>query len=339
MTSVATLAISTGLLARQDQFRFRSGIDLVNVTATVTDQSGRFVPGLTKDDFVVYDDDAAVEVSHFSAERVPVSLGIVLDTSGSMQGEKIQNALGAIERFLDRLLDVDDQLFIYEFSTDVHLIQDWTSNRQTVTAGLRRLRPAGGTAMYDAVLEAVPMAQSGQNRKKAIVLISDGNDTNSRRDIQDVRQAVRETEVLVYAVGIDGRAETSFQTSPGYPPTRPPRMPLPPMPFPGMPRGGRPGRPRPMEQRFPIGRGMMGGSLNVAALREITDPSGGRTEIVRAARDLDGATMSIADELSQQYYLGYPITGSHDGRWHTIRVAVRDPALTVRARRGYVASQ
>ena len=78
--------------------------------------------------------------------------------------------------------------------------------------------------------------------------------------------------------------------------------------------------------------------VNVAALREITDDSGGRTEIVRDPRDLDPATENIADELSKQYYIGYPSPGHRDGRWHTIRVELRDPSLRVRARRGYIAT-
>jgi len=113
-----------------------------------------------------------------------------------------------------------------------------------------------------------------------------------------------------------------------------------PFPFPG---GGRGRVPQP--QYPPIGGGGGGtysvgadDAVNVAALREITDDSGGRTEIVRDPRDLDPAVASIADELSQQYYLGYPSPGFRDGRWHTIRVEVRDPSLKVRARRGYVAT-
>ena len=78
--------------------------------------------------------------------------------------------------------------------------------------------------------------------------------------------------------------------------------------------------------------------VNVSALREITDDSGGRTEVVRSARDLNPATTGIADELSRQYYLGYSTTEAKDGRWHTIRVEVRDSRYTVRARRGYIAS-
>ena len=78
--------------------------------------------------------------------------------------------------------------------------------------------------------------------------------------------------------------------------------------------------------------------VDVAALRDMTDDSGGRTEIIREPRDLDPATAGIADELSKQYYLGYPAAGKKDGRWHSIRVELRDHAYRVRARRGYVAS-
>src|SRR5712691_11290596 len=88
-----------------DTFRFKSGVELINVTATVSDASGRFVPGLRAEDFRVYEDDQPVEVTHFNAERVPVSLGIALDTSGSMAGEKIQEAQSALDRLLFDLLD------------------------------------------------------------------------------------------------------------------------------------------------------------------------------------------------------------------------------------------
>jgi D-serine dehydratase len=78
--------------------------------------------------------------------------------------------------------------------------------------------------------------------------------------------------------------------------------------------------------------------VNVAALREMTDDSGGRTEIVRSAADLDPATAGVASELNRQYYLGYASTGKRDGRWHSIQVAVDNPSYRVRARRGFIAS-
>jgi Ca-activated chloride channel homolog len=344
--AIALVATDRAVGARVDQsqdgFRFKSGVELINVNVTVTDRSGRFVPGLRQDDFIVYEDDKPIEVTHFSAERVPVSLGIVLDSSGSMTGEKWESALDAIDRFLTSLPDPQDEFFLERFSGDPDLVQDWTNDRNRIVRSLGRVRPNGGTAMYDAVAEAVPMAQSGQNRKKALVLISDGNDTNSRLRVQEVKQMVRETEVLVYAVGIDGQAESTIFSGRPQPPVGPPPAPTP-FPIPGR-RGGLP---------FPIpipggGGGRPGGSVgrmgmddrvNVVALREITDDSGGRTEIVRDGRDLDPATASIADELSKQYYLGYPSPGYRDGRWHTIRVEVRNgAAYKVRARKGYIAT-
>jgi VWFA-related protein len=188
------------------------------------------------------------------------------------------------------------------------------------------------------------LKRAGQNRKKAIVLISDGNDTNSRLHVTDLRQMIRETEVLVYAVGIDGQGEsTIFGGRPSPPVMRPPPAPTP-FPIPGR-RGGFPFPiPLPGGSGRPGGGGGIGARsatddrVNVVALREITDDSGGRTEIVRDARDLDPATASIADELSKQYYLGYPSPGYRDGRWHSIRVELRNPSYKVRARKGYIAT-
>jgi VWFA-related protein len=320
-------------------FRFKSGVELINVTATVADQNGRFVGGLRQEDFLVYEDDQPVTITHFNSERVPVSLGIAVDTSGSMAGQKIEAARSALDRFLFELLDRNDEFFLYRFSSTPMLLQDWTRDRQQLTRGLGRMVANGGTAMYDAVADALPLAARGQNRKKALLVISDGNDTQSTVSVREVKAQIRETEVLVYAIGIDGESEPAMRTNP-------PRMPMPiPFPFPGRRPGTGGGWPG---SRPPIGGG--GGSgpwrrssgnddrVNVAALREMTDDSGGRTEIIRDAHDLNPATANIADELSKQYYMGYPSSGKKDGRWHSIRVELRNRNYRVRARRGYVAS-
>src|ERR671912_673692 len=319
---------------------FNNAVGLSTVAATVTDRSGRFYSRLRKEDFIVYEDNKPVEVTHFNAERTPVSLGIVVDTSGSMVGEKWSAAVNSIDRFFRMMNDQLDEFFLYRFSAHADLVADWTTDRDRLANVMRRIHPNGGTAMYDAAAEAVPMAQSGQNRKKAVVIISDGNDTSSRVGVSDVKQVVRETEVLVYAVGIDGSGQPTYRPQP---PVRQPQPRLPiPFPFPGGRGTGRIPLPQPSGYP-PIGGGTVsvGGAddrVNVMALREITDDSGGRTEIVRDFRDLDPAVASIADELSQQYYLGYPSPGHRDGRWHTIRVELRDPNLKVRARKGYIAT-
>jgi VWFA-related protein len=341
--SSTTLVVAAGVvsamsgpptLAQQTDgaFRFRTGIELVNVTATVTDSRGRFVSGLEKEDFLVYEDDELQEVTHFSNERVPVSLGIVLDTSGSMDGAKMDAAREAIDRFLFDLLGPEDEIFIYRFSYQPQLVHDWTSDRDSLSRSLRQIRPRGGTALLDAVADAVQMATGGTHNKKAVVVISDGNDTNSETDERAVQQLIRESEVLVYAIGIDGRGGSGVTI--GRPPSRPPI----PFPFPG----GRRGRsPFPQPAPWPRGGGRPASNderVNVSALRDLTDDSGGRTELVRDAGDLEPATASVADELSKQYYLAYPSPGHDDGEWHSIDVEVRNARHRVRARRGYVAT-
>jgi VWFA-related protein len=351
LAAAAALALTAGApaLHGQEGFKFKSGVELVNVNVTVSDRSGRFVAGLRQEDFVVFDDSKEQEITHFSAERVPVSLGIALDTSGSMAGDKIEHARAALDRFLLELLTPDDEVFLFRFGASPELVNDWTNNKDQVSRRLARVNPTGGTAMYDAVAEAVPVAQQGQHQKKAILIVSDGNDTNSRTSVSELKGMIRQTEVLVYAVGIDGNGEPTFGGGGrGTPPVIRPPVQIP-FPFPGGRGGGR-GSPWPGGGYPGGGSGGRGGGrvyggagnddrVNVGALREITDDSGGRTEIVRDARDLDPATENIADELSKQYYIGYPAPGHRDGRWHSIRVEVTRPGYTVRARRGYTAAR
>ena len=307
---------------------FRSGVELINVAAWVTDRNGRFVSGLHKEDFTVFEDGEEQEVAYFSNERVPVSLGLVLDASGSMTLDKMAAARSAIDRFVHDLLEADDELFFLEFATRPELVQGWTTDRDAISSAVARVRPAGGTAMYDAVADAMPMASIGKHPKKAILVISDGNDTNSRVEIGELRQTIRESEVLVYALGVDSTAVVT-RTQPRI---QPPPFPGAPFPFPGR----RPQRPPPIFGRS--GRTQTSERVDEGALRRMTDDSGGRTEIVRGFGDLAGATARIADELSKQYYLGYASPGKKDGRWHDIRVEAKGRGLTVRARRGYVAS-
>ena len=316
-------------------FSFRTGVELISVTATVTDEHGRFVPNLKADDFIVYEDGKPQPIQQFDSERVPVSLGIALDTSGSMAGEKIAAAQAALNRFLYDLLGANDEVFLYRFDSRPELVSNWTSDRQAVGRALGTVRPSGGTAIYDTVAEAVPLAQKGTRRKKALVVISDGNDQNSRLRIDDVRQMIRESEVLVYAIGIDasGNPTQTYSAPQGI--AKPVYSPS---PFPGK----TPPPAQPAAKTSPPPPPHRGGAsdrMNADALRAITDDSGGRTEIIVSANDLAPATAGIADELSRQYFIGYTSSAPKDGRWHTIEVRLKKPGnLTVRARKGFISS-
>ena len=219
---LAALLAMAGLThprAAQDQggFRFKSGVELINVTATVTDRSGRFASNLRKDDFLIYEDNKPVEVTHFSADRTPVSLGIVVDTSGSMQGEKWSAAYGAIDRFLQAHVGRARRILSISLQRQRGPCLDWTDDyRGLRMSSLGRVHPNGGTAMYDAAAEAVPMAQSGKNRKKAIVIISDGNDTSSRVGVGEVRRSLGKPRCSSTRLGLMAMA------TPRYEPAAPP---------------------------------------------------------------------------------------------------------------------
>jgi VWFA-related protein len=349
---ISAIALLTAAPAGQERptgqgFSFKTGVDLVNVSVTVTDRSGRFVGGLKREDFVVYEDGKPQEISQFDADRVPVSLGIALDTSGSMIGEKIVAAQAALNRFLVDLLGAQDEVFLYRFDSRPDLVSPWTKDRRAVGQQLGSVKPMGGTAIYDTVAEAIPLAQSGGNKKKALVVISDGNDTSSHTRVPQLQQVIRESEVLVYAIGIDASnsgdysSHSSSSTSRPSSPSSPPGAQPVPAPFPGAPRpqasAPKPAPPPPQSSSRRTSSSSVD-RVNPDALRALTDESGGRTEIIVSPKDLDPATSGIADELSRQYFLGYISPAPKDGKWHTIDVQLRKGGYLVRARKGFIAS-
>ena len=180
-------------------------------------------------------------------------------------------------------------MFLYRFDNSPELVEGWTTDKQRISERLGRIQPRGGTAMYDAVAEAVPLAQTGRHRKKALVVISDGNDTSSRTTMRAVKQMIRETEVLVYAIGIDSQASRDARRSAGrgsYPPV-PDRACRSRCRF-RCRAAGRRAPPPPTHAAADaagsgasLKRSRLDDRVNVAALRDITDDSGGRTEIVR----------------------------------------------------------
>jgi Ca-activated chloride channel family protein len=198
-------------LVRSDQV-LRSGVDIVTVTATVLDADGRLVTGLTRDAFEVYEDGERQTITQFTNERVPVGLGLLLDTSDSMFGQRIVDARKVVERFLFELLDSADESFVLAFNHYPHIISRWTSTPDEVTQALAALKPSGGTAIYDAVLGALPMIARRTRERAAVVVISDGADTASDATVSDVRKSLLRSDAFVYAIAIDSPRRQAINT-------------------------------------------------------------------------------------------------------------------------------
>src|SRR5690606_14149845 len=180
--AVLLLAAAARLGAVQSDDTLRVEVDLVSIVATVTDAEGRYVTGLGPEDFILEDNGVPQEIVHFTQDRdIPVSLGIALDASASMV-DRMRVALTALDRFV-RTLHEEDDVFIATFANDVSLLSAPTRDRDALTAALDRIRPAGGTALYDAAVSAIERVRQGRHDKRAILLLTDGSDTASALDL------------------------------------------------------------------------------------------------------------------------------------------------------------
>ena len=138
-----------------------------------------------------------------------------------MAGEKMLAAKQALQRFLFELLGEEDEVFLYRFDNRPELVSPWTRNKEQVAMReLRRIQPRGATTLYDAIAEAIPLAATGRNRKKALLIISDGNDSSSYTKIEELKRLIRESEVLVYAIGIDAMTQSQPTRQPWFSPLR-----------------------------------------------------------------------------------------------------------------------
>lgn len=186
----------------------RLNTQVVSVTVSVTDPYGRFVTGLGKDHFEVFDDKVKQQIAHFTDEDSPVSLGIVYDVSGSMK-ERIARSVRALRRFIETS-HADDDFFLIGFNDRAKLVQDFTTSGESVVSHLMFINPHGSTALYDAAYIAVEKVQQGRQTKKALLIISDGQDNNSRYTYKELRNRVKEADVQIYAIGITDPASDSL---------------------------------------------------------------------------------------------------------------------------------
>jgi Ca-activated chloride channel homolog len=187
--------------------------DLITLTVTVTDTYGRFVTGLAKNAFTITDDKTQQEIEFFSDEDAPVSLGVVFDVSGSMSGDKISRAREALSKFIETSHS-RDEYFLIGFNQRAQLLLDRTRDSDSLMQKLTFVQTKGQTALYDACYLGVERVSRGAHKKRAILLISDGQDNSSRYTFSELRRLLKESDVIIYAIGIvDSHDDSQLDTT------------------------------------------------------------------------------------------------------------------------------
>ena len=323
--------LPSSFLAAQDLPTFRAKTDVVVVPVTVTDRSGRFVRGLTADQFELHEDGDRRPVAQFSADRVPVSLGILLDISGSMsqmsdasdgKDARWADTRRALELLVTRLGPQDEVLFA-AFSDKVGLAVPWTRDHRQILRAFDSLQTGGDTALFNAVKLIAPAFGLAQHQRRVLLLISDGDDNSvpapplrARPDKSTIgvhedpyhaaleRQRI-EKNMMTLAVAAESRNALNESGA----------------------------------LLYAIGMGTRkGAKVDQATLEELTKNSGGYVEPLLDAADISTAVARICDDLQAQYLLAFEPARA-DGQFHKISVRVKGSRANVRARAGYVANQ
>ena len=285
---------------------FSVEVQLVNIIATVGDKKGNPVRGLNRDDFLVYEDGKLQQITNFSAEEKPMSVGILLDISGSME-EKLEPARDALKHFIN-ILHPDDEFFLYTFNDDVQFVQDFTSDRRRLSAAMESLYAIGGTALYDVLIKGLQKISQGARERKAIVLISDGMDTTSDSDFEKVLYWARRAEVPIYSIGL-GHEKGFFSSLFKHQDHQ--------------------------EEDF-----------DPRTLTALSAETGGQPKLLAnlahhhegKVDHIDEAVKELAVWLKYQYDFAYtPLNDKKDGTWREIKVETKRKELKVNARKGYYA--
>ncbi len=180
--------------------RIKVNVDLVLLPVTITDPMNRPVTGLEKDNFKVFEGKKLQDIRHFSGEDIPVSLGVIFDTSGSMSS-KIDRAREAVAEFL-RTANPEDEFFMIAFADEPQQLSDFTDSVDEIQGRLLYTAPKGKTALLDAIYLGMEKMRQAKYQKKALLIISDGGDNRSRYTEGEIKSLVKEADVLIYAIGI-----------------------------------------------------------------------------------------------------------------------------------------
>jgi Ca-activated chloride channel family protein len=283
--------------------------ELVVLDVAVVDQANHTLTNLKQEDFTIYENNVRQPVSFFSEEEAPTSLGLVIDTSRSM-APKLNTVIAAALRLI-RESHQDDEAFIIEFKSEAELVQDFTKNVDEIEDALQDLVAHGQTALLDAVYLSVQHAhKQGKHRRKAVVLITDGEERDSYYTENQVMELLRESDVQVYIIGFtQGLDMDRYNIFKGT----------------GKRRIGR----REKRARH--------------LLEELAQVSGGRVFYPENLSELDPIAQTIARELRTQYIVGYyPTNAQRDGTWRSVRVDIKPDEKgnkrIARTRSGYYAT-
>ena len=314
---------------------------LVNIPILVSDRSGRYIPQLGQNDFLLYEDGVQQEIAFFGDEEVPFNVALVLDVSPSVQGslEEIQRA--ALE--FVRQLRGGDRVMIVSFDKDIHYHTGFTNNRRELESAIRNTETGSGTSVYDAVYEIVSSKFRAIEGRKALILLSDGEDTtSSHASYDEAINVVTESDVLVYGLRYDGGGGGSINVDP-WPRTRIPQIPIPlpfPWPWPRRRRGGTFADPNSMNAAPPAAtqrqsRGRRGRQGDF--MEDLATAGGGPVYDADNISDLSRLAARVAEELRHVYQVSYyPTNSLTNGGYRSIRVRVRGrDDIAVRHRRGY----
>ncbi len=182
--------------------RFRVDVDMVVVRVTVTDPLNRYVVGLEQDHFQLFESKVEQSIKHFSRDNSPISAGFILDISGSMS-DNIMSARNSVVRFLKDGNPRDEYLLV-SFNDRTSVVQDFTSQAENLQSEMSITNPKGRTALYDAIYLGLEKMSKAHNEKKALIVITDGEDNSSRYTFSEVKQFVKESDVQIYVIGERG---------------------------------------------------------------------------------------------------------------------------------------
>ena len=288
LAALAIAALASRMTVAQ-QPTFKSGTQIVSLFVTVTDAQKRLVPGLVQDDFEVLDNDKPQPIVFFNNEVQPITVVVMLDTSGSMTGS-IPLLRAAAEQFLIRLLPADKGR-VGAFNDKIQFSSRFTSDRDELVSDVKELDYGNGTKLWDAVAASLDELKGIEGRR-VILVFTDGDDTASSVGLGKVVERARAEEAMVYSIGL--------------------------------------------ESNYFNGQRMVRSSPD-SGLRKISDETGGGYFELKKTADLAPTFTRVAQELHSQYVLGFSPT-QLDNKVHKLTVRVKQPGMTARARRSYVAA-